>query len=56
MGPGLVAIALMGDRIVKVFADPSASQIAVLALCVAGWIGLSFGAQAIVSRLGERTS
>ena len=56
MGPGLAAIALMGDRIVKVFADPSASQIAVLALCVAGWIGLSFGAQAIVSRLGERTS
>ena len=56
MAPGLAAIALMGDRIVKVFADPSASQIAVLALCVAGWIGLSFGAQAIVSRLGERTS
>ena len=56
MGPGLAAIALMGDRIAKVLADPSAGQIAVLALCVAGWIGLSFGAQAIVSRLGERTS
>jgi phosphatidylserine/phosphatidylglycerophosphate/cardiolipin synthase-like enzyme/uncharacterized membrane protein YdjX (TVP38/TMEM64 family) len=56
MGPGLAAIALMGDRIAKVLADPSAGQIAVLMLCVAGWIGLSFGAQAIVSRLGERTS
>lgn len=56
MGPGLAAIALMGDRIAKVLADPSAGQIAVLALCVAVWIGLSFGAQAIVSRLGERTS
>ncbi|WP_295137555.1 VTT domain-containing protein [uncultured Reyranella sp.] len=56
MGPGLVAIALMGDRIAKVLADPSASQLGVLALCVAGWIGLSFGAQAIVSRFGERAS
>jgi len=56
MGPGIAAIALMGDRIAKVFADPSAGQIAVLVLCVAGWIGLSFGAQAIVSRLGERTT
>ncbi len=56
MGPGLAAIALMGDRIAKVLADPSAAQIGVLALCVAGWIGLSFGAQAIVSRLGERAS
>lgn len=56
MGPGIAAIALMGDRIVKVLADPSAGQIAVLALCVAGWIGLSFAAQAVVSRLGERTT
>ena len=45
-----------GDRIAKVLADPSASKIGVLALCIAGWIVLSFGAQAIVSRLGERTS
>ncbi|MFN4014706.1 MAG: VTT domain-containing protein [Reyranella sp.] len=56
MGPGIAAIALMGDRIAKVLADPSAGQIAVLALCVAGWIGICFGAQAVVSRLGERTS
>jgi len=56
MGPGIAAIALMGDRIAKVLADPSGGQIALLVLCVAGWIGLSFGAQAVVSRLGERTS
>lgn len=56
MGPGIAAIALMGDRIAKVLADPSAGQIAVLALCVAGWIGVSFGAQAVVSKLGERTT
>lgn len=56
MGPGIAVIALMGDRIAKVLANPSPGQIAVLALCIAGWIGLSFGAQAFVSRLGERTS
>lgn len=56
MGPGIAAIALMGDRIAKVLADPSAGQIGVLVLCVAGWIGLSFAAQSIVSRLGARTS
>ena len=43
-------LALMGDRIVRVLSDPQAGEIAVLALCVAGWIGLSFGAQALVSR------
>ena len=56
MGPGLAAIALMGDRIAKVLANPSAGQIAILVLCIAGWIGLSFGAQAVVSRMGGRTS
>lgn len=56
MGPGLVAIALMGDRIAKVLANPSMDEVAVLALCVAGWIGLSFGAQAVVSRFGGRAS
>lgn len=56
MGPGLAAIALMGDRLVKVLANPTAGEIAVLAFCVAGWIGLSFGAQAVVTRLGGRAS
>ena len=56
MGPGLAAIALMGDRIMKVLTNPGAGEVALLALCVAGWIGLSFGAQAIVSRMGGRTS
>jgi len=56
MGPGIAAIALLGDRIARVIADPSGGQIAVLVLCVAGWIGLSFGAQAVVSRFGERTT
>lgn len=52
MGPGLVALCLMGDRIVRVFTHPVSSEIALLALCVAAWIGLSLAAQAAVSRLG----
>lgn len=55
MGPGLAVLALMGDRIVRVLANPHPGEIAVLALCVAGWIGLSFGAQALVARLDGRS-
>lgn len=56
MGPGLAALCLMGDRIVRVFHHPVPGEIALLALCVAVWIGLSFAAQAVVSRLGGRAS
>jgi phosphatidylserine/phosphatidylglycerophosphate/cardiolipin synthase-like enzyme/uncharacterized membrane protein YdjX (TVP38/TMEM64 family) len=56
MGPGLAALAVMGDRIAKVLANPGAGEIVLLALCVAGWVSLSFGAQMAVSRLGRRTS
>lgn len=55
MGPGLVVMSLMGERVVEVIADPSAGQIALLVLCVAGWIALSFAAQALVSRLAGRS-
>ncbi len=54
MGPGLAVLAVMGDRIVRVLANPHPGEIAVLALCVAGWIGLSFGAQALVARFDGR--
>lgn len=50
MGPGLAVLSLMGDRIMRVLSDPQVGEIAVLALCVAGWIGLSFAAQALVAR------
>jgi phosphatidylserine/phosphatidylglycerophosphate/cardiolipin synthase-like enzyme/uncharacterized membrane protein YdjX (TVP38/TMEM64 family) len=56
MAPGLAALCLLGDRIVHVFSHPAAGEIAVLALCVAAWIGLSFAAQAIVSRFGGGAS
>jgi phospholipase D1/2 len=52
MGPGLAVLCLLGDRIVSVFHHPVPSEIALLALCAAAWIGLAFAAQAVVSRLG----
>jgi phospholipase D1/2 len=56
MGPGLVVISLMGDRIVNVIVDPSLREVGLFALCLAAWIGVSIGAQALVTRLGARTT
>ena len=44
----------MGDRIVRILADPSAGDIAVLVLCVACLIGLAIAAQAFLARRGGR--
>ena len=55
MLPGLVLMSVMGDRIVRILAEPSASDIAILVLCVAGLIGLAIAAQAVLSRRGRRT-
>lgn len=55
MLPGLVLLSIMGDRIVSILAEPSAGDIAILVLCVAGLIGLAIAAQALLSRRGDRT-
>jgi phospholipase D1/2 len=55
MLPGLVLLSIMGDRIVRILAEPSAGDIAILVLCVAGLIGLAIAAQAVLSRRGGRT-
>ena len=55
MLPGLVLMSIMGDRIVRILSEPSASDIAILVLCVAGLIGLAIVAQAVLSRRGGRT-
>ena len=55
MLPGLVLMSVMGDRIVRILAEPSASDIAIVVLCVAGLIGLAIAAQAVLSRRGGRT-
>jgi phospholipase D1/2 len=54
MLPGLVLLSVMGDRIIKVLAEPSAGDIAILVLCVAALIGLAVAAQALLARRGGR--
>jgi len=44
----------MGDRIVRMLAEPSAGDIAILVVCIAGVIGLAVAAQALLSRRGDR--
>jgi phospholipase D1/2 len=55
MLPGLVLLSVMGDRIVRILAEPSAGDIAILIVCVAGLIALVVAAQALLSRRGDRT-
>lgn len=54
MLPGLVLLSVMGDRIIRILAEPSAGDIAILVLCVAALIGLAVAAQAFLSRRGGR--
>ena len=54
MLPGLVLLSVMGDRIIRVLAEPSAGDIAILVVCVAALIGLAVAAQAFLSRRGGR--
>ena len=54
MLPGLVVVSAMGDRIVAIVSDPSLTQVGLFALSVVAWIAVSFGAQALASRLGRR--
>ncbi len=54
MLPGLVLLSIMGNRIMRILAEPSASDIAILILCVAGLIALAVAAQALLGRRGKR--
>jgi phosphatidylserine/phosphatidylglycerophosphate/cardiolipin synthase-like enzyme/uncharacterized membrane protein YdjX (TVP38/TMEM64 family) len=54
MLPGLVLMSVMGDRIIRILAEPSAGDIAILLLCVVGLIGLAVAAQAFLGRRGDR--
>jgi phosphatidylserine/phosphatidylglycerophosphate/cardiolipin synthase-like enzyme/uncharacterized membrane protein YdjX (TVP38/TMEM64 family) len=53
MLPGLVLMSVMGDRIIRILADPDAGDIAIVALCVAALIGLAVLAQALLGRRGR---
>lgn len=54
MGPGLAALCFMGGRVASLIDNPTAGQAIVLALAAAAWIGISFAAQAVVTRLAGK--
>jgi phospholipase D1/2 len=54
MLPGLIAISALGHQITVLVTDFSAKNLGLLLLCMAGWIGIAFSAQALVGRLRER--
>jgi uncharacterized membrane protein YdjX (TVP38/TMEM64 family) len=56
MAPGLVTLCFMGSRIAGLIENPSTGQVLLLAVAVAVWIGVSFAAQAVVSRLTQRSA
>lgn len=53
LAPGLILLSIMGDRILRILSDPTAGDIGILLLCVAGLIGLAIGAQTLLSRRGK---
>jgi uncharacterized membrane protein YdjX (TVP38/TMEM64 family) len=54
MLPGLIAMAVLGNRLADVMRNPSMVEFALLAMIAIVWIGLSFAVQLLVSRAGSR--
>ncbi|MCW5691495.1 MAG: VTT domain-containing protein [Pseudolabrys sp.] len=50
MLPGMIMISAVGNQFARILTSPSASDIAILAVAVMAWVGLSIGVQAAVSR------
>ena len=50
MLPGLIMISAVGNQFARILTSPTPSDLAVLAAAVTGWVGLSIGVQALVSR------
>ncbi len=50
MLPGLIVVSLMGDRIMSFLQAPSFADIVLLALCIAAYGAVVWGAQILVSR------
>ncbi len=56
LAPGVVLLSFLGDRLMRAVADPGLGEIALLALCVAAYLGLVFGAQALLSKRRSRAT
>lgn len=52
MLPGIIAMAALGHQITRVIAEPTPMSFVWLTLAVAGWIALSLGLQAAVTKFG----
>jgi uncharacterized membrane protein YdjX (TVP38/TMEM64 family) len=54
LAPGLVAMAVFGPQIARIFAQPNLTDIAFLVVAFAVWVSVSFAIQAWIAR--HRTS
>jgi phospholipase D1/2 len=50
MGPGLVALAALGDRIYVLVAEPTPARLATVVLLLLAWLGLCAGIQRLLAR------
>jgi uncharacterized membrane protein YdjX (TVP38/TMEM64 family) len=56
LAPGLLVMSALGHQVFRVLTEPTPFEILVLLAAVALWVGVSFGVQAVVSRLWGHTS
>ncbi|HEY8520707.1 MAG TPA: VTT domain-containing protein [Gammaproteobacteria bacterium] len=54
MLPGVAAIALFGDRLVKLWTEPSLANVGLLAAAAVVWLAAVLGTQHLANRLGRR--
>ena len=54
--PGLIVMSALGHQIVRIIADPTGPEIALLIGAAALWIAVSIGANILLSALGRKPS
>ena len=54
LAPGLAAMSLLGDQLVRILAGPTFFDIGVLVAVVIAWIGLSVALQPLLARARAR--
>lgn len=55
LAPGLLVMSALGHQVFRVLTEPTPFEVMVLLAAVAGWIAVSFGVQALVSKLWGQT-
>src|SRR5215210_570446 len=55
LAPGLLVMSALGHQVFRVLTEPTLFEVTVLLTAVAAWIAVSFGVQALVSRLWGQT-